>query len=713
MSRREARRVGRRRAGSGRVGRRPRGPGSADTRERRKRLILLGAAVAAGLLALGARCAHLQILKAPELIERARAQQEKAVVLHPHRGPILDRNGKELALSLAVDSVYADPSCLEDPERAAPKLARVLGMRTSDVRRRLDCDRHFVWLRRKITPDLRDRIERLGLRGVGFVRESRRFYPKRTLAAHVLGACGVDNQGLAGLEFAFDKTIRGVPGRILFLRDGRGGRVLDRARTEPIPGAGLVLTLDAVIQHAAERGLDAAMRDTDARGAAAVVLRPRTGEVLALANRPTFDPNTFSRARAAARRNRAVSDFSEPGSTFKAIIAAAVLEAGLVRPEEVIWCGNGSITVARHRFREDSRPFGELTFTEVLSRSSNVGAIRVASRMRPADLLEALRRFGFGSRTGIELPAESGGLLRDVSDWSGLSQASIAIGQEIGVTPLQLAAAFGAIANDGVWVRPHIVGDDAGGRHRRAAAGRRRVVSVGTARDLRAMLTTVVSRGGTGEHAALPGYSAAGKTGTAQKIDEGGRYSRDKHVAWFAGFAPAERPEIVVVVMVDEPRGRRFHGGQVAAPVFSRIALAALRYLGVPPDRDGTLIFDRPARAARRDGRGLDPAVPAVHRFGAPPRSDGRGRRQDGRVQAALAALRRSRPATRAGAPAREERPPVPMPDLSGMSLRQATETLAAVGLVCRMNRSGARVTRQAPRAGTPVKPGAACVVTY
>src|SRR5438093_6216588 len=612
-------------------------------RSQRARLVLLVAAVAVGLLAIFGRCAHLQIIRAPELLDQARAQQERTITLDPLRGPILDRNGKELAVSLDVDSVFAAPAEVDDPAAAARRLSAVVGVPASELRERLSSDRHFVWIKRKITPDIRKRLESLKIRGIGFVRESRRYYPKRALAAHLVGACGMDNQGLDGLEFMYDGAIRGTPGRLVALRDGRGGRVLDRELKEPTPGFGLSLTVDEVIQYTVERALDEAMAATRAEGATVVVLRPQTGEVLALASRPTFDPNSYADARESARRNRATTDYYEPGSTFKVVTAAAALDAGRVHPKEIIWCENGSIVVAKHRFREDRLPYGNLTFTEVLAKSSNVGAIKVASRLRPEEFISYIKGFGFGRKSAIDLPGESPGMLRDVSEWSGLSQASLAMGQEIGVTTLQLAAMMGAVANDGVWMPPRIVqallpaqgghapvplgdaasptradqggfpaadtGSPAGGPARAggAASSPRRVVSERTARALRAMLQMVTTEG-TGKAASVPGYTVGGKTGTAQKVDQSGRYAHGKYVSWFAGFVPAGRPALAIVVMVDEPKGAKFHGGDVAAPVFARIAQPTLMYLKVPPDHEDPLVFDRSLRAsvASEDDGGSD-----------------------------------------------------------------------------------------------------------
>ncbi len=696
-------------------------------RGRRARLILIAVFVILGLAALIARCAHLQIFQAGDLLSLARAQQERSITLDPHRGPILDRNGSELALTLDVDSVYANPGLVENPGATARHLASILKVKRSTLRDRLQSDRRFVWIKRKIEPEIRERIEELDIAGIGFVRESRRYYPKHDLAAHVIGATGVDNQGLAGLEFAYDDAIRGTPGRILFEQDGRGGHILDRARTEAVPGNGLILTLDSSIQHIAERELDAAMVASRAKGAAVVVLRPRTGEILALASRPTFDPNSYAKAREEWRRNRAVSDFYEPGSTFKVMTMAAVLDAGEVRSNDTIWCENGSIVIARHRFKEDRKPFGNLTVTEVLAKSSNVGAIKLGLRLEPDDFLAAIRQFGFGSKTGIELPAESPGLLRDVPKWSGLSQASISMGQEIGVTSLQLATAFASIANDGVLMPPFVVRaviDSAARRTRSHHAGKhagRRVVSAGTAQALRRMLVSVITDG-TGRKAAVPGYSVGGKTGTAQKVDESGRYTRGNYVAWFAGFVPAERPELAIAVMIDEPQGPRFHGGDVAAPVFSGIARPVLQYLGALPDRDGTLVFDRSSRVTQaRLGRHGNEDEPASGVLASLRRRGGvgsRGRHSGMVATASLVGFSRRRNGTQAPQAdneiTRNEREAITsMPDVIGMGLRGASETIASAGLHCRLKGSGHRVTRQNPAPGVEVPREASCTVVY
>ena len=712
-------------------------PGPPSERARRERLSIVIAAISLGFLAMGARCVHLQILRAPELLALARSQHEKAIDLDPRRGPVYDRNGRNLALSIDVDSLYADPSKIADPGAAARRLAPVLGMKPAELRERLDGDKQFAWIRRKIDPEMRARVESLGIDGLAFVRESRRFYPNKDLAAHVLGACGVDNQGLAGLEFAYNDRFTGTPGRLEFLRDGRGGRVLDRSRVEPTPGDGMILTLDAAIQHIAERELDVAMRDTRADGAAIVVLRPETGEILALASRPGFDANEFSDAPVSARRNRAVSDFFEPGSTFKVITAAAALDAGRVRRDEVIWCENGSYVVAKHRFKEDRIPFGNLTFTEVLARSSNVGTIKVAQRLSSADFLDVIRRFGFGRTTSLELPGESPGLLRDLKRWSGLSHASISMGQEIGVTPIQLAAALGALANDGMYNPPHLIEALVAPDGSRTEPERddsfqpRRTVSPKTAQTLRSMLQSVTIDG-TGQAAQVVGYTTGGKTGTAQKIDPvSHRYTRGHYAAWFGGFVPAEHPALVIVVMVDEPKGIHQHGGDVSAPVFSRVAEPVLRYLGILPDREDPLVIDAPPLVAEAK-RPAPPAVQPASLRSSTSSSAGRSnaRSRAGRPGAAAPAepepsfgVKLLQAATRpiAGATLQEaavigvpmgggsEPREVAMPDLTGLSLKQATQALGRLGLNCSSRINGQHVSRQEPVAGIAIRPGTRC----
>jgi cell division protein FtsI (penicillin-binding protein 3) len=551
----------------------------------RSRLGLLVAALALAHLVVIGRLADLQLVRAGDLRERAERQQQRSVRLEPIRGPIVDRNGNDLALSGDGFSVYADPSEIRNPAAAARSLARALDLREAELRERLSAPRYFVWVKRKVSDAEKAHVESLRIAGVGFLKESRRFYPKRALAAHVIGTVGLDDEGQSGLEFAYDRQVRGEPGSATILKNGHGQGFHMRVDREPTGGASLVLTLDEVLQHLAERELENALQQSRARSGSVVLLDPASGAILALANAPTFDPNQPRRYSADSWRNRAVADAYEPGSTFKMFTAAAALEAGVSRPDEWIFCENGALRVARRVVR-DHKPFGALTLTRVLEESSNVGIMKIGLRLSSQQLHDNARRFGFGERTGIELPGESRGLVRRPSQWSGLTQAMMSMGQEVGVTPLQLAAAAAVVANGGWLRRPYVV-DRVIARDGRTLSATlpdpgRRVISEDLAATLRRILEGVVVRG-TGTKAAVPGYRAAGKTGTAQKIGPDGRYSSRDFVASFVGWAPAHDPALLILVVIDSPRGA-YHGGDVAAPVFSRIALPALSYLRVPPD---------------------------------------------------------------------------------------------------------------------------------
>lgn len=551
----------------------------------RARLGLLVAALALVHAALLWRLADLQVVRAGELRERAQRQHQRVVRLEPIRGAIYDRNGNELAVSMDVFSVYADPSEVRSPAGTARALSRALGVGEAGLRERLRSPRYFVWVKRRVSDGEKRRVEALRLPGVGFIEESRRFYPKGSLAAHLLGHVGMDNEGQAGLEYAFDAEIRGDPGLAVTLKNGLGERFLTRVEREPTGGAALTLTIDEVLQHLAERELARAVKESRARWGSAIILDPHSGALLALANVPTYDPNAPRRFRPEAWRNRAVGDAYEPGSTFKMFTAALALEAGAARPGEWIHCGNGALQVARRTVR-DHKSFGDLTLAQVLEQSSNVGIMKVGMRLPPRMFHEGARAFGFGEPTGVELPGEGSGILRPPRQWSGLTQAMVSMGQEVSVTPLQLAAAAAAVASGGILRTPYVVERVAGrdGRTLREAAPGpgQRVISAETATALRRILEGVVLRG-TGRAAAVPGYRVAGKTGTAQKIDSSGRYSARDFVASFVGWAPARDPALLVLVVMEAPRGP-YHGGEVAAPVFSRIAVPALQYLRIPPD---------------------------------------------------------------------------------------------------------------------------------
>ena len=556
-----------------------------DPRTPRRRLIMLVIGTLVWVAAIAVRLVDVQLIRAGELERLAERQQLSIVDIAPVRGAIRDRHGVELALSKDVRSVYAVPGLVASPRQAAAALAPILGRSQTQIRRRLlKTDRDFVWVARKVSDRQADQVAALELAGIGFRAEPKRFYPRGELAAHVLGFVGLDNEGLAGLELKYDKKISGIPGYEFTLRDARGVRFLpepDGERAEP--GHDLVLTLDAGIQYLVERELAAAVAANRAKKGVAVVLDPATGDVLAMAGYPTFSPDRYGAVKPSVRRNPAVAEAYEPGSTFKVVTFAAALERSKLRLDEHIDCGRGKYRVGRHVIK-DHKVFDVLTPPEIIQHSSNVGAMVVGARLAKADFHAAIRAFGFGATTGVELPGESPGLLQRPDKWSALSKPSISMGQEIGVTALQLTTAVAAIANGGLLMKPRLV------QHTADASGdivepvevrvRRRVMSETTAARLRTMMETVVGEDGTAASAAIAGIRIAGKTGTAEKV-VGGRYAPGYYVASFAAFAPADDPQLVVLVAIDEPRGGSHYGGVVAAPIVRRILEQALPRVGV------------------------------------------------------------------------------------------------------------------------------------
>jgi len=554
--------------------------------------MLTVAGLFAGLFALIlGRAIDLTVLRGPELARQAALQHRARIELMPHRGPIMDRNGEALALSLDVPSVYVRPHEFRAPEAGVGALAAALHLPAKLVRAKTAGRQPFVWLKRQASPREAEAVQHLALPGVYTVAEGRRFYPLGSLAAHVLGFVGVDSQGLEGLERRLDRTIRGEARDIEADRDARGRAMFTAGvQAEPAQGSRVELTLDAGIQDATERELAAGVAAARAAGGAAVVLDPTTGEVLALANVPTFDPNhpgALSDHRWRERiRNRALTDPYEPGSTFKAILAAAAIEERVVQPNDMFFCENGRYQIGRWKIH-DSHPHGWLTFAEVIEYSSNIGATKVADRLGAARYARYLRAFGFGSRTGIELPGETPGIMRPVEAWARIDLATHSFGQGVSVTPVQMAAAFGAIANGGTLMRPYVVHRIVDRNGNVTLENRptpvRRVVSQRTAETVTTLLRRVVEeKGGTGTKARLDDFPVAGKTGTAQKVNlQTGGYSA-KRIGSFVGFVPADRPRLVILVLIDEP-GTSSYGGIVAAPVFRAIAISALGRLGIEP----------------------------------------------------------------------------------------------------------------------------------
>ena len=564
------------------------------------------------------RLVYLQIFCYGDFEHRAQHQQQRSLDLSPKRGIIYDRAGRELAMSIQVDSAFVVPTETPDLPNTLNLISRITGddprVLLADCRAR----KTFCWVARKADAETVERIKALNLQGIHFQKEPKRFYPKRELAAQLLGYVGTDDQGLSGLERQFNDDLRGRPGSLMISVDARK-RWYASVEKQPEPGNNLVLTIDQNIQYVAERELERAMEETRAIAGTVIVENPHTGEILALANRPTFNPNIRKEIRNEALKDRAVSDVYEPGSTFKMVTISAGLEEKVTRPDEIFDCQMGSIVINGMRIR-DSKPHGLLSVAEIIAESSDVGAIKVALRLGEDRFYKYIRAFGFGQQTGIELPGETRGLTKPVERWSKVSIGAISMGQEIGISPLQLISLISTIANDGIRVPPRIV---AGAIHPRNTpqtisfqpeAGTR-VLSNLTAAQMKQMLQGVVLHG-TGRRAILEGYSSAGKTGTAQKVDPAtGTYSKTKYVASFAGFAPVNNPQIAVVVILDSAVGLH-QGGQVCAPVFQRITQQVLEYMRVPHDVE--LPPSRQVLLARRNASDANLDESSPDHLGAP-----------------------------------------------------------------------------------------------
>lgn len=639
----------------------------------KSRVLLLVAAFALWTVAIGARLYDLQVHRHDEFVRRAERQQQRVIELDPPRGTLYDARGRELAVSVEVESAFAVPREITDVKAAASALARVLKTDRTRLEQQLGRDREFIWIARKLDPPVARAVRELNLAGVYFLEESKRYYPLRETAAQVLGYVGTDNQGLSGLEARYDAVVAGRAGRRTVLRDAKAGMALppDLPSAAPVPGQDVVLTLDAAIQAVAERELAATVDHLRAKSGSVVLLDPQTGAVIALASYPTFDPNRFSDGGPEAWRNRPIADAYEPGSTFKMVTAAAALELGLIRPDERLDCEMGGITLAGVRIA-DHKPFGTLTFREIIAKSSNVGTIKTALRVSNRDFYDTVRAFGFGRTTGIDLPGESPGLLMPVERWPALAKAYISFGQGISITPLQLAVAFAAVANGGRLLEPYVVerigsGADAVRPHP-TPVERRRPVSTATIATLRSLLEGVTVEGGTGRAAAVEGYRVAGKTGTAQKAVPGRGYLANEHIASFVGYVPASRPRLVGVVVIDAPRGA-YHGGEVAAPVFSAIAREALLYLNVRPERERPELwpFER------------QPEEPAL-------------------------APRPEQLASAEPTPPKSPTPAGTIPDFAGRTAREAVALAAALRLEPLLSGNGS-VLRQRPEPGSPMPP--------
>lgn len=531
-----------------------------------------------GLVLLAARAVYLQVLNSDFLQSQGNQRHSRLVKDNSHRGMILDRHGSPLAVSTPVDSVWAHPPTLAEERRKWPRLAALLEMspRELTLLMRRHEGREFMYLKRHVPPPLAERVMALKISGVALQREYRRYYPLGSVAGHVIGFTNIDDQGQEGVELAFDASLRAVPGTKRLLRDLRGNAVeVAESVILPKPGRDLVLSIDRRIQYLAYRELKAAVVEHGASAGSAVVLDARTGEVLAMVNEPDFNPNNRAGLSSGKFRNRAVTDLFEPGSTLKPFTIACALESGKYSPGSVIDTTPGVLRVGDRTFR-DNHNYGVLTVAGIIEKSSNVGISKIALALNKKSMWEMLRHAGFGQSTGVQLPGEVSGLLNPYSGWVPVDQASISFGYGISVTPLQLARAYLALANDGTALPLTM-------QHSETIPVGERIMSSKTARHLQSMLELAVSDAGTGKAAQVADYRVAGKTGTVRKLTPEG-YSEDKYVAWFAGFAPINSPRLVMVITVDEPARGAYYGGEVAAPAFGHVMAGALRLLDIPPD---------------------------------------------------------------------------------------------------------------------------------
>lgn len=550
------------------------------------RLYYLGGFFLFWLLAIGLRLVTLQVFHYGDWMQRASRQQQRSIDVSPRRGIIYDRNGHELAMSINVDSVFAVPSEIPDPDNTAALIGRVLHMPAVEIAAKIKASHNFTWIARKVDGEESQRLRGMNLRGIYFEKEPKRFYPKRELASQTLGYVGVDDEGLGGIEHAFDEELRGKPGKMQIVMDARR-KWLGRVEKNPDPGQNVVLTIDEKIQYIVERELEQAMRDTQAESGTVVVQNPRTGEILALASRPTFNPNLFHDVPAPALKNRAVTDIFEPGSVFKIVTYSAALDEQLIKPDDPVDCQGGVITLGGIRIH-DLHKMGVVPISDALAHSSDVAAVKVGMKLGDERFYSYIHNYGFGQQTGIELPGETRGMAKPANRWSKVSIGAISIGQEVGVTPLQLVSMVSSVANDGVYTPPRIVAGVLAPRSTPQTVTfrppqQRRVISTLTAAEMKKMLEGVVLFG-TARRAILDGYTSAGKTGTAQKVDPNtGTYSKTKYVATFAGFAPVNNPAVTIVVTLDSAKGLH-QGGQISAPVFTRIAQQVLAYMNVPHD---------------------------------------------------------------------------------------------------------------------------------
>ena len=651
-------------------------------------------------LILVGRLAQLQLYKSPEYRLKAEQQQIGFVELSPQRGDILDRHLDELAISVRIDSVFAHPREIVEPLLTARALAGVLEQDENELYERLISDRAFVYLARKIPPRQAEQVRELNLAGIFFQEETKRFYPGRDLAAHLLGFTGLDNEGLAGLEYLYNDSIKGKKSRVRLRFDAKRHSYESDARSDHSEGNTMVLNIDSAIQYISEQVLKETVLQTEAVNGSAVVMDPQTGELLAMASFPTFNPNRYADYDSEDRRNRAILDIIEPGSTFKMVTFSAVLNERLGEPSEIIDCDVDTLSIAGRRYREAVRTFGLLTFNEVLAKSSNIGTIKLGLRLGDETLYQYIRDFGFGEKTDIDLPGEQAGLLRPPSQWSRVSIGALSIGQEIGVTSLQSLRALSAVANGGYLVTPSVVRHiltPAGDVLYEPEASRERILDPETVTRMREAFSLVTTEG-TGKGARLTGYSSGGKTGTAQKF-VGGEYSDTRFIASYMGFAPLDEPDLAAIIVINEPRGH-YHGGTVAAPAFKQIMERSLIHLRVLRDESPQL-EERPV--AQMAGELADSGSVSLKEEQIP---------VEQLEETVLQLISESPSGPESQGAITVKTSTFPLPDFSGLSLRQVAREFAELGLRLKVSGKGVAVG-QRPPAGSTVSKNMVCEVFF
>ena len=672
------------------------------------RLLILAGVALFWILAVSGRLAYLQLFRHSEYLVRASRQQRRTLDITPKRGAIYDRNMRPLAMSVPVQSAFAIPAEVKDVPMAARLLSGVLDAPQEYVREKLESGSTFVWIQRKLPPEKVQSIKALNLTGIYFQEENQRYYPKRDMAAHLLGFVDVDEKGLGGIEHQYDGLIRSKGEKIVVMADARQ-RWFDGGEAQRDQGVNVILTIDEKIQYIAERELAAAIERTHAPAGTVIVQDPNSGAILALANWPKFNPNAAVDVPAEARMDRAVSAIYEPGSTFKLVTLAAAMDQNLIRSEDVFDCGNGAVVVAGHTIH-DHKKYGMLTVSEILANSSDVGAIKIALRLGSPKFYEYIKGFGFGSFTGIDLPGESRGKLRRYEHWGSYSIGSISMGQEVGVTPLQMISAVSVIANGGLLYKPRVVREMRRGDEilvldgLSGSAEPRRVIRPETAAAMRRMMERVILQG-TGKKARLDGWTAAGKTGTAQKIDPAtGHYSRSNVIASFTGFAPINNPAVTILVSIDSPAGYPHDGATVSAPVFKSIAEQVLPYLDVPRDMplSPQLLQTAYRTGKETDDASLDDLTPVD--FSAQPEQT-----EESVKPAASKVIEQKPPEVTLAV---DEGGDIAVPDFAGKTMREITEACLRLGLDPVLVGSGV-ASEQTPEAGTKVRRGTKVTVEF